>query len=196
MPGRVTDLVLTLLDDVERSALCGAHDLNDKVKRLNRIRDFRIVERAILWCASDEINLKQLGGDALVVPERLSDFEIDRVAALSRDDNAEVRSWAMFLFSSQCNADGERIREILIERSTDSHDETRGEAILALAQRRDARASELIRRELERDLVGTLAVEAAEELGDPHLLPSLMHIKSWWDVDESLLQRAIKACGG
>jgi hypothetical protein len=49
-------------------------------------------------------------------------------------------------------------------------------------------------RELESDAVGSLAVEAAALIGDPQLLPALIALQDWWDVDEESLGEAIRAC--
>ena len=65
--------------------------------------------------------------------------------------------------------------------------------MVGLAQRKAPGIAEQVARELERDSVGKLAVEAAEELGDPALLAPLEALQSWWDVDPALLERAIAA---
>jgi hypothetical protein len=48
--------------------------------------------------------------------------------------------------------------------------------------------------ELTSDYVGTLAVEAAATIAAPELLPHLLALKEWWDVDAGLLAQAIQAC--
>ena len=42
--------------------------------------------------------------------------------------------------------------------------------------------------------VGRLAVEAAGLLPSPSLLPALLGLRSWWDVDSPLLEQAIGRC--
>jgi len=42
--------------------------------------------------------------------------------------------------------------------------------------------------------VGSLAIDAAEELGDPQLYPALIRLKQWWDVYPETLDRALKNC--
>jgi hypothetical protein len=42
--------------------------------------------------------------------------------------------------------------------------------------------------------VGKLAVEAATYLADAQLLPPLLALERWWDVDPELLADAIAAC--
>ena len=194
MSDEVTDLVLKLLDDVEQSAQRGAYNLYDKIQRLKRINDVRILVRAIIWSASDNERLKRLGVEALEYPERLLNAQIDALAGLMRDENPEIRSWATFFVGVQCDDDSDRIREMLFERIADPHIETREEALVGLARRKDARAFDLVSSALKADDVSTLAVEAAEELRDPRLIPLLKSLQSWWDVDNFQVQFAIEAC--
>jgi len=48
--------------------------------------------------------------------------------------------------------------------------------------------------ELSGGEVGRLAVEAAEHLASPRLLPALRRLAEWWEVDAGLLERAVAAC--
>jgi HEAT repeat protein len=86
------------------------------------------------------------------------------------------------------------IREALLRRLEDSDDDARGEALVGLASRQDNRVMEPLKRELSGEFVGSLAIEAAEEISDPRLLPLLQELRSWWDVNPDLLERAIVAC--
>ncbi len=194
MEDGVTDITLLQLAKAEEAARRGAYNLYDKISALKKRRDIRIIERAIYWCASDEEVIKFLGVETLESWENFNDTEIEVLGSLTVNENPEVRSWATFYLGVQCNVDSERVREFLFDRIADTHEETRGEALVGLAKRKDERASMLIRNELESDDVSLLAVEAAEELADEELLSALESLRSWWDVNDELLQDAIKAC--
>jgi HEAT repeat protein len=86
------------------------------------------------------------------------------------------------------------LREALFERLTDSDDDTRGEAMVGLANRRDRRVVPAIAKELASDCVGSLAVEAAGIIAAPELHPELIALREWWDVNDRLLVDAIQAC--
>ena len=94
-----------------------------------------------------------------------ADDAIPELIALSRDANDEVRNWATFGLGSQTEVDTPELRDALVERLDDPHDETRAEAALGLACRKDARAIPVIVRELANDSPWTHYEEAAALLG-------------------------------
>jgi HEAT repeat protein len=123
----------------------------------------------------------------------------DRVAVgtlieLTRDREAHVRDWATFALGVQIEMDTPEIRQALVERLSDEDADTRAEAMTGLARRGDRRMLPALREELTSDSVGTLAVEAAALIREPHLHPLLAALQQWWDVDEELLREAISAC--
>jgi len=98
---------------------------------------------------------------------------LDAVAALiqlSRDVDSDVRNWATFNLGSQVEVDTPQLRAALLARTKDVHDETRAEALVGLAKRGDRAVLAPLLAELQSDSVGTLAVEAARELGAPELV--------------------------
>ncbi len=113
---------------------------------------------------------------------------------LSRDADDEVRDWATFGLGSQVEADTPTVRQALWERVGDEHYDTREEALLGLALRRDTRVLDPLLEVLAGDEVGRLAVEAAEALGDGALLAVLKELRQWWTLDSELLERAIASC--
>jgi HEAT repeat protein len=129
----------------------------------------------------------------------------DAIAALielSADSNSYVRDWATFRLGSQ-DFDTSAIRAALYARLHDPDDNTRGEAIKALAQRRDPRVLEPLLVELQHfpDMWGH-PLEAAKALADARLLPALrsLHAECQWrglkkksQIYKALLQ-AILAC--
>jgi len=114
---------------------------------------------------------------------------------LTRDSADHVRDWATFALGTQTDLDTVEIRSALVDRLSDPDDDTRAEALMGLARRRDRRVIASLEQELCSDCVGTLAVEAAEEIGAPELYVPLVELRSWWDVAPELLERAILACG-
>jgi HEAT repeat protein len=110
---------------------------------------------------------------------------------LTRYPVAEVRDWATFGLGTQIELDTPEIRECLLERLTDPDDDTRFEALVGLAQRRDRRVLPALSRELKSDFVQVIAVEAASLIADPELLPDLVALQERWDSDKELLESAI-----
>lgn len=76
-----------------------------------------------------------------------------------------MRDWATFGLGQQCDLDTHEIREALVARLNDPDDDTRDEAIMGLARRKDARAIPAIERELRASEFGSLVLEAAELFG-------------------------------
>jgi HEAT repeat protein len=124
-----------------------------------------------------------------------SDLAVTMLIQLSEDSDTKVRDWATFGLGSQIDTDSEDIRDALLRRLTDTDDETRGEAFVGLARRKDKRVVAPLLDELSSDCVGTLVVEAAREIAAPQLLEALMGLTDWWDVNKRLLNEAIAACG-
>jgi HEAT repeat protein len=121
---------------------------------------------------------------------------IEMLIRLSEDEDDTVRNWATFSLGSQGDLDTPEIREALHRRLSDSDFDARSEALIALAERKDRRVIPFIAAALESETVGALAVEAAGAIGSPDLLPPLLELRSWWDVDTALLESAIRNCGG
>ncbi|MCI5124100.1 MAG: lyase [Candidatus Electrothrix sp. AR5] len=118
---------------------------------------------------------------------------------LSRDDDEDVRNWAMFALADQTDIDGTDIREALAAGLQDPEAEIRGEALIGLARRKDARVFAELVKEWGLHNVSILSIEAAEELADPDLVPYLMNLQESLDFSddqyfEDRIQGAIEAC--
>jgi HEAT repeat protein len=124
----------------------------------------------------------------------------DVIAALielSRDDEELVRTWATFALGTMSSADSPPIREALFARIFDPHDETRGEAVVGLALRKDERVIEPLISDLSSGNAGRLTLEAAEAIGDPRLYPALVELKNCCSTDTpnaALLEDALASC--
>lgn len=103
---------------------------------------------------------------------------VEGLIQLSADADEGVRNWATFGLGTMVDVDTPALRDALVQRLGDTNAEIRGEALAGLAQRRDERVLEPLRRELVGQSVGVLAVEASESLGDPSLLPLLLRLRN------------------
>jgi HEAT repeat protein len=106
------------------------------------------------------------------LPEALSAL-ID----LSDDPSADVRNWATFELGSMTEGDTPELREALARRLTDDNEEVRGEALVGLARRKDARVLEPLMAALRAPTVMVLVVEAAQALEDRRLYPLLLQLR-------------------
>ena len=89
------------------------------------------------------------------------------------DKSSYIRDWATFGIGSQIKKDTIEIRNALWERINDKHQDTKLEAIVGLAKRKDIRIKEIIKRELLDGEYGTLLFEAILDLKDKDFLPLL-----------------------
>ncbi|MGH7329802.1 MAG: hypothetical protein ACREJX_15755 [Polyangiaceae bacterium] len=73
--------------------------------------------------------------------------------------------------------DSEEIRAALIARLSDAHDNTRAEALVGLAVRQDLRAIPALKAELDRDDIGSMAIDAAYHMASSELCEFLEKLK-------------------
>lgn len=133
---------------------------------------------------------------ALLKARQASDFDVATLIEWSRDKNNNVRDWATFCLGSQLNVDGEDVRQALKYRLDDADFDTRCEAMVGLARRRDEAGIRPLMDWLAGDDVSTMMIEAAGHYGLPQFVPLLVELRSWWDVDPELLENAIAHCSG
>jgi len=122
------------------------------------------------------------------------DLAISALIELTRDPVAHVRDWATFGLGTLMDVDSPEIREAFVACLSDPDNHTRCEALVGLARRHDRRVLPALRSALDSESVWTLEVEAASHIAAPELLPLLIHLREWWDVDSDLLEEAILAC--
>lgn len=120
---------------------------------------------------------------------------------LSADADDDIRNWAFFGLGSQIDSDTPEIRQALVAGLSEPDLEIRGEALVGLARRKDAHAIDAIFEEWSGGSISLLSIEAAEELVDERLLPSLMGFLGSMDLAaESYIRQklldAIEACQG
>lgn len=102
---------------------------------------------------------------------------ISALIELTSDPADNVRDWATFGLGTLNETDSKRIRDALWKRVSDSHIDTKCEAILGLAKRHDERVRPILLDELEQESPRSLIFEAAAEFGDLALLPHLRAIR-------------------
>lgn len=125
---------------------------------------------------------------------------IKALIELSTDPDPFVRDWATFNLGSQCEYDNLELRDALKARLSDEVSESRGEALIGLAKRKQTGIEECILKELNGDEIYILAVEASEITAHKKLKPALTRWKSSLNFDDEddyfkdKLDDAIKAC--
>lgn len=122
---------------------------------------------------------------------------VNALINLSRDEELQVRDWATFALGSQIDLDSSEIRNALLSRLDDCDDQTRNEALVGLARRKDLRVIEPLIRELSLRDPSPLAVEAAEELGSSKLYQVLQNLKFRWETEgyaTDKIDRALVNC--
>jgi hypothetical protein len=98
---------------------------------------------------------------------------IDTLIHLTTDKISHIRDWATLGIGTQIERDNKFIREALWLRVDDKNQDTKLEAIVGLAKRKDKRIKEIIKQELLNGEYGTLLFEAIEELNDKDFLSLL-----------------------
>ena len=103
---------------------------------------------------------------------------IDTLIKLSTDKLDYIRDWATFGLGSQTERNNKKIRAALWCRVNDKHNDTRAEAIVGLAVRKDTGVKEIIKNELLSEEYGSLLFEAIIAINGKEFLPILrLHLK-------------------
>lgn len=159
----------------------------------SHIGDAAAIDPAIQFASHDDADVRH--AVVLALTSHDDAWAIRKLIELTHDPVAEVRDWATFALGSQREeVDTHELREALAARLTDTDEYVRGEALIGLARRKDARAIPALQTELALSDVNYLAVEAAELAADPSLLRQLLELQSWWTIDPPGLEAAIAAC--
>lgn len=122
---------------------------------------------------------------------------IDTLIALSSDRVVSIRDWATFGLGSQISRNNAKIRAALWARVDDADQDTRFEAIVGLAERKDESIKDIIISELKTKDYGMLLFDAIQAMPDKQYLILLQqHYKdALWEsgIDEHWL-RGLKEC--
>lgn len=120
------------------------------------------------------------------------DRVVSALIKLSGDGEAQVRDWACLgLYLSE--ASSMPARDALALRLSDPDDDTRCEALRALAATGDDRARTALEERLAEDdgAIYELELETAAALADPKLYPLLLRIDEGWRGDDDEMTRAL-----
>lgn len=150
--------------DVLMSLLYSIGHNNDKL-------DNEQIEKICSFIDSENSWVKEGLVSALLGIDNLN--AIETLIKLSSDKLSHIRNWATFGLGTQIERNNTNIREALWERVNDKHQETKLEAIVGLAKRKDKRVNDIIRREIIGGEYGTLLFEAIIETQDKEFLPLL-----------------------
>lgn len=121
------------------------------------------------------------------------DAVIEALITLTSDENSDVRNWACFGLG-QVDAASPEVKDALAARLTDPDDDTRCEALLALAKTGDSRAGAVLQQRLvfdPDDVLFRLELLAAAELADPNLHPLLLRLSEEWAGDDDEFMPAL-----
>lgn len=110
------------------------------------------------------------------------------------DESSEVRNWATFAFVEYNNSNRPRVTGALRRRLGDGIQEVRGEALVALAQRKDEEGFRRLKDELKSNDVSVLALEAAGIWESGELLPLLREISEKGEPKVEEIDMAYDAC--
>lgn len=92
---------------------------------------------------------------------------IETIIDLSTDKDPDIRDWAIFSLGTQIETNNDSITKVLWERTKDSSELVRFEAIAGLAKRQDKRIKDILIKELKNiDDNGSIILESIEEFND------------------------------
>ena len=182
-------------------SMIGTENDHEVITSLISAVHFRGLSEGVPWLTSLALhpseNIRWRVAWALPIPNTLhpdtDQSTLDTLLRLCADPEPRVRDWATFSLSLT-DEDSPQIREALLARLNDPDFDTRSEAAVGLAKRKEERGIEPLVGYLKSDRVGELFVEAAEMYADPRLKPALVALQKWWDINPDLLARAIAAC--
>lgn len=129
------------------------------------------IEKICSYAYSDDTSVRKGLVFALLGVDNLT--AIETLIKLSSDKLSQVRSWATFGLGTLINRNSKGIREALWKRVSDKHQETKYEAMVGLAKRKDKRINDFIRQEMIGGAFGSLLFEAILETKDKKFLPLL-----------------------
>jgi hypothetical protein len=98
---------------------------------------------------------------------------IEILIELSEDKFSSIRNWATFGIGTLSEENNDRILNALWKRTKDKHQETKLEAIVGLANRKEFKVKEQIIEKLKNGEYGTLLFDAIETLKDKDFIPYL-----------------------
>jgi HEAT repeat protein len=131
--------------------------------------------------------------DAPLTGSEFAEANLERLIALTNDEDRSNRDWATFLLA-QSDIDTPEARNALIHAAKDDNPDVRAEAIAGLARRDQNLALPLVRTALQAHVAAAGIFEAAAQIGSPLLVEDLRG----WSFDNAylnaLVAEALAAC--
>lgn len=189
-PEEKFDILFSMLDTETDATV-----LSEVCFALGHISDPRAIQRVVRFANHPDADVRW--GVVHMMTGHEDQTAIDTLIELTADEDEKVRDWATFGIGDIAvlhDIDSQEIREALAARLNDTYRDARLEAIEGLALRKDIRALEPLKKELEDGWNAYCAFEAATALADPSLLPALLELRE--DKLDEYLEEAIEACGG
>lgn len=172
-----------------------AQVLSSACVALGHLRDARAIESLINLKNHPSEDVRH--GVVLGLSGHRDERAIAALIELSGDFDSHVRDWATFELGSILeDVDTPELREALYARVEDPDGDTRAEALVGLAKRKDERAIKPLIEWLEQlgTDAGNMLYEAATELADPRLCIVLLKLKVM-GVEDMNLEEALNSCG-
>lgn len=163
---------------------------------LGKMWDSRTTPLLLRWTRHADDNVRFAVASALngAVSSEANPVAVDALIELTRDPVPIVRDWATFGLGN-CGSSAPEVVRALLDRIGDDDADTRAEAFMALAERRDDRIVDPLIAVLSSGSVGTLEVKAAAKLADVRLHEALLAVADWWGDDHrGVIEAAIRRC--
>jgi hypothetical protein len=163
-------LFFELLETEKESDILGA--ILSSIAHNNHDLSKTQIDKLCIFADSDDDLMKNGLVFALLALDNTNAINV--LIELSSDKSSHIRNWATFGLGDMIERNTKKIRTALWNRTKDRHEETRFEAILGLAIRKDERVKDLIKRELQKDnACGSLLFKAIIAFDDQTFLPIL-----------------------
>lgn len=184
-------IIVRQLDDDDETVVASALYAIGQLAPQAPVYEAATLQRLAALTASNSVEVRRAAVSALMAPSFPDG--IDLLIVLSRDEDREVRDWATFGLGTISTLDTPAIRDALVARLEDEDVETRHEAMLGLAVRKDARADATIRRELEEDRFSSLVAEAIAERPNSQYV-ALLESYLGASPDDADIGKALQSC--
>ena len=139
--------------------------------------------------------LKDIIGDNVPLGgSEFGDLNLQRLIAMTRDEDPANRDWAASLLA-MLDLDSQEIRAALLAATADEDPYVSGEALIGLARRDASAALPLVRAALRDDEVTAQVFEAAAIVADPSLLEDISRfVDPGEEYIDQLVRDAYSAC--
>jgi len=155
--------------------------LTSAISALGWLGDLRGVDLVLPYLGHEDSDVRYWVTQSLTALHA-DQRSIDGLIRLTADSSVEVRDWATFGLGSLTDVDSPEVRDALVARLADDDAIVRGEALVGMAKRQDARVIEPLRQAFEEGTYGQrisdFARDALDELRDFENYPQLMKWKT------------------